>query len=234
MQPICDLPGALACPQKTPTLDPDFAIVACSTHIVIVLLPADSSQLLAHQHEHAAQVAVSQLHIPCDQTGTLRPLHTHPSNSAACRHPSCTPKPPQKDRNMATTLKTKSKSHNTTRRPAMIPADALPDLTSEDKAAIRLRTGRYPVIFHPAAAAKAAALNAWSDFQEKTGDVTVREVGEEGGDRQRERDREREELMRKRKASTTSEMYRERCGEGKENQWQYQYEGEKGGKREGG
>lgn len=68
----------------------------------------------------------------------------------------------------------------------MIPADA--DLTSEDKQAIKFRTGRYPVYFHPAAAAAA-----------QRGDKDQPKVVEEE--------------IKKRKASTTSEQYRERCGE---------------------
>jgi predicted Ser/Thr protein kinase len=73
----------------------------------------------------------------------------------------------------------------------MIPADA--ELSSEDKQAIRLRTGRFPVIFHPAAAAAAAKQRD----KDKQREVVVRE----------------EEILKKRKASTTSEQYKERCGE---------------------
>lgn len=68
----------------------------------------------------------------------------------------------------------------------MIPADA--ELTSEDKQAIKLRTGRYPVYFHPAAAAAAQRPD-------------------------KDRPKVTEEEVKKRKASTTSEQYRERCGE---------------------
>lgn len=79
-----------------------------------------------------------------------------------------------------------AKSHNTQRRPAMIPADA--ELTSEDKQAIKLRTGRYPVYFHPAAAAAAQRAD-------------------------KEQPKVMTEEVKKRKASTTSEQYHERCGE---------------------
>lgn len=68
----------------------------------------------------------------------------------------------------------------------MIPADA--ELTSEDKQAIKLRTGRYPVYFHPAAAAAAQRSD-------------------------KDQPKVIEEEIKKRKASTTSEQYRERCGE---------------------
>ena len=68
----------------------------------------------------------------------------------------------------------------------MIPADA--ELSSEDKQAIKLRTGRFPVVCHPAAATA-------GQRSEKEKIMTM------------------EEEIRKRKASTTSEQYRERCGE---------------------
>lgn len=89
----------------------------------------------------------------------------------------------------------------------MIPSDA--DLSSEDKQAIKLRTGRYPVIFHPAAASMAASWqqqlqNSGKDLGKSTATphISVREVG-----------LEEEHLLaiKKRKASTTSEQYRERC-----------------------
>jgi hypothetical protein len=106
----------------------------------------------------------------------------------------------------------------------MIPTDAMSHLTSEDKQAIKLRTGRYPVFFHPAATNLAAGWSVhspgYSDAQtntntnaqdlDKLGNVTtsVREVSgpEDEDDLLR---------MKKRKASTSAEVYRERCaGEG--------------------
>lgn len=72
----------------------------------------------------------------------------------------------------------------------MIPADA--ELSSEDKQAIKLRTGRWPVFVHPAAAAAA-------ERAEKKNNITVVE-----------------EEIKKRKPSTTAEQYYDnlKCSDG--------------------
>lgn len=72
------------------------------------------------------------------------------------------------------------KLHNAKRRPAMIPADA--ELSSEDKKAIKLRTGRWPVFVHPAASTAGEAKHGI---------------------------RVTEEEIRKRKPSTTAEQFYE-------------------------
>jgi hypothetical protein len=79
---------------------------------------------------------------------------------------------------------TKSHAHHAKRRPAMIPADA--ELSSEDKKAIKLRTGRWPVFVHPAAA------TAGQETTKEFGSV-IRVVEDDS--------------LKKRKPSTTAEQY---------------------------
>jgi hypothetical protein len=111
-------------------------------------------------------------------------------------------------------------AHNTQRRPAMIPTDAITNLSSEDKQAIKLRTGRYPVFFHPAATNLAAGWSmqshSYSDAQTNT-NTNAQDLGKYANVttsvREVDGPEDEDELLRmkKRKASTSAEVYRERC-----------------------